>query len=154
MTNSFAKLLWVTGAALALATGGASRAGAATEPTAAPSSAPSEEISGRIDAIIGKYGLRLRDDRGYIDSVTLHQGTVIVPAGSTLKSGMLVKITGSVSGTTFTANVIRTTYSAPSPRAGFSASGCTAAANANPNTNPLTNPNVVSGPPGPPFGSC
>jgi len=153
MTNSFAKVLWVTGAAIALAAGGASRAAGATAPTAAPSSAPSE-ISGRIDAIVGKYGLRLRDDRGYIDSVTLHQGTVIVPAGLTLKSGMLVKITGSASGTTFSANVIRTSYSVPSPRAGFSASGCTAAANANPNTNPLTNPNVVSGPPGPPFGSC
>ena len=140
------KILWVWGAAIALAVGSAGRAGAASESapaaTTAPSSAQSEVISGRIDAITGKYTLRVRDDRGYMDSVTLHPGTVILPAGLVLKPGMLVKISGTVAGNTFAANVIKTSYSAPPTRGGLSGSGCVGAASDIPN--PRATPDGVS----------
>ena len=70
-----------------------------------------QQIRGRISAVTGKYTLEVRDERGYLDSVTLHQGTVITPTGLTLAPGMQVTITGNASGSTFAANQIDTPYS-------------------------------------------
>ncbi len=159
MSDGFARILWVTGAALALTTGGLSRVAAqpasaaqTPAPAASGAAAAAEEISGRIDAIAGRYTLRVRDDRGYLDSVTLHRGTIIVPSGLTLKPGMLVRISGTSAGATFAADVVKTPYSAPSPRAGFSGSGCTGAADGIPNSHAT---GVPVGPiPGLPAGSC
>jgi hypothetical protein len=82
-------------------------------PVATPSYAtPSgeEQIRGSITAVTGKYTLQVRDDRGFIDNVTLHQGTIINPTGLTLATGMPVTISGKNAGTTFTANQIDAPY--------------------------------------------
>ncbi len=53
---------------------------------------------------------KLRDDRGHVDNVRLHQGTVINPTGLTLASGMSVTIYGHNRGSVFAANEIDTPY--------------------------------------------
>ncbi|HYZ16461.1 MAG TPA: hypothetical protein VE591_08675 [Candidatus Acidoferrum sp.] len=63
-------------------------------------------LSGTIAGFDGKYHLRLRDDRGYVDDVTLHQGTVITPTGQRLHPGMRVTIRGAAAGSTFDADEI------------------------------------------------
>jgi hypothetical protein len=63
-------------------------------------------ITGTVAGFDGKYHLRLRDDRGYVDDVTLHQGTVITPTGQRLASGMRVTIRGAADGPTFDADEI------------------------------------------------
>jgi len=65
-----------------------------------------QRIDGTIADFDGKYAVRLRDRRGYLDSVTLHQGTVINPTGLTLRNGMPVTIYGYNAGRTFAANEI------------------------------------------------
>jgi hypothetical protein len=105
--------------ALALCAGGL--AGAQTTPlTVAPApvaatpsyATPSgdEQIRGSITAVTGKYSLQVRDDRGFIDNVTLHQGTIINPTGLTLATGMPVTISGKNAGATFDANQIDAPY--------------------------------------------
>ena len=69
-----------------------------------------EEIHGRISQIGGKYNLSIRDDRGFIDNVTLHDGTVINPRGLTLQAGQAVSVLGHAEGRTFVANEIDTPY--------------------------------------------
>ena len=69
-----------------------------------------ETISGRIAAFDGKYRVQLHDDRGFIDTVQLHQGTVINPTGLTLQPGMRVTILGYNRGRAFAANEIDTPY--------------------------------------------
>ena len=69
-----------------------------------------EQIRGRISAITGKYTLKIRDDRGYLDNVTLHQGTIINPTGLQLAPGMQVTIHGTNAGSSFAANEIDTPY--------------------------------------------
>ena len=83
-----------------------------TVPSYAHPSAPSgeETIRGRIDAIPGKYQVEVRDDRGYIDNVALHDGTIINPTGITLAPGMRVTIYGTARGHEFVANQIDTPY--------------------------------------------
>lgn len=73
--------------------------------------APNEErISGRIQSRDGKYGLEIRDDRGFISNVQMRQGTIINPTGITLQPGMSVTIYGENMGHTFLANQIDTPY--------------------------------------------
>jgi hypothetical protein len=72
--------------------------------------APGETISGHITAVTGKYTLQLRDNRGFIDNVVLHQGTIINPRGLTLAPGMQVSINGSNAGSAFQANQIDAPY--------------------------------------------
>ena len=86
-------------------------------PQAAPPSyarpvAPSDEdvIKGRVVSFDGKYGLALRDDRGFVDNVALHQGTIINPTGLQLRPGMSVTIHGYGNGGTFAANEVDTPY--------------------------------------------
>jgi hypothetical protein len=65
-----------------------------------------ETIGGTIAALSGKYDLVLQDQRGFNDSVTLHDGTVIVPSGATLQTGDTVSIIGHADGKTFDADEI------------------------------------------------
>jgi len=74
-----------------------------------PSYATNEEtIRGTISALDGKYALTLADERGFSDSVTLHDGTLISPAGASLVPGALVVITGHADGSTFDADAVDT----------------------------------------------
>ncbi|HTW83027.1 MAG TPA: hypothetical protein VMD91_03035 [Candidatus Sulfotelmatobacter sp.] len=78
---------------------------------AAPSYATQDEqIHGRIIAFDGQYSLQVRDDRGFVDNVQLHQGTIINPTGLTLAPGMVVAISGYNAGPFFAANEIDTPY--------------------------------------------
>ncbi len=69
-----------------------------------------EEIHGRISEFLGKYHITVRDDQGYVDDVSMHQGTVINPIGLTLSQGMRVTIYGHGDGDTFEADEIDTPY--------------------------------------------
>ena len=68
------------------------------------------QIRGRIASFDGGYNLQVRDDKGYIDNVELHQGTIINPTGLELAPGMVVSILGFNQGPTFAANEIDTPY--------------------------------------------
>jgi hypothetical protein len=68
------------------------------------------QIRGRVVAFDGAYNLQVRDDKGYIDNVELHQGTIINPTGLTLAPGMVVSILGYNAGDNFAANEIDTPY--------------------------------------------
>ena len=61
-----------------------------------------------VSSIDGKYGLTVRDERGALESVTLHQGTIIDPTGFELKAGTPVYIVGSIVRGTFDADRIET----------------------------------------------
>lgn len=76
-----------------------------------------QTISGRITSVDSTFHLTVQDDRGFLDSVQLHQGTIINPTGLTLAPGMSVTIIGFPSGSSFDANQIDTpyTYSGPAP---------------------------------------
>ncbi len=52
----------------------------------------------------------VRDVRGFVDHVTLRQGTVINPTGIRLQPGFSVTVTGHTSGSTFVADEIDTPY--------------------------------------------
>ena len=70
----------------------------------------SQEISGTVASFDGHDALTVRDAHGYLDNVTLHQGTIINPTGLTLAPGMPVTIYGYAAGPTFDANEIDTPY--------------------------------------------
>jgi hypothetical protein len=69
-----------------------------------------ETIQGTVAAVNGPYNISVRDVRGYIDNVTLHQGTIINPTGLELAPGESVSIVGNAQGSTFAANEIDTPY--------------------------------------------
>ena len=71
---------------------------------------PDETIRGTIAAVNGRYSISVRDARGFVDNVRLHQGTIINPTGLTLAPGQSVTIVGSAQGSTFSANEIDTPY--------------------------------------------
>ena len=115
IVKSLAATLALAAAALPLG------AFAQTTPAPAPASgAPSysrpsyasdeETITGRITAFDGGYKLEVRDDRGFVDRVELHQGTIINPTGITLQPGMSVTIYGVNRGSLLAANEIDTPY--------------------------------------------
>jgi hypothetical protein len=54
--------------------------------------------------------LNVRDDRGFLDNVELHQGTIINPTGLALQPGMEVTIIGYNRGRSLAANEIDTPY--------------------------------------------
>jgi hypothetical protein len=60
-------------------------------------------LCGVVTSIDRKYGLTVRDERGALVSVTLHQGTIIDPTGFELKPGTPVYVVGSIDGGTFDA---------------------------------------------------
>lgn len=67
-----------------------------------------ETVHGVISSINGKYGMTVHDNRGFLDNVMLHQGTIINPTGFQLEPGMQVTILGHADGMTFDANEIDT----------------------------------------------
>ena len=69
-----------------------------------------EKITGTVTSFDGRYSLQVRDDRGFIDNVQLHQGTIINPTGLTLAPGMQVTIYGQPQGRHFAAVEIDTPY--------------------------------------------
>ena len=72
--------------------------------------APQAQIGGTVQGFDGAYTMYVRDQRGYVDRVSLHQGTVINPTGLRLQQGMRVTIYGYPSGQVFVANEIDTPY--------------------------------------------
>lgn len=82
-----------------------------------PGYAQDETITGRIAGIDDTWHVTIADDRGFNDTVELHQGTIINPTGLTLAPGMSVTIDGYANGPVFEANEIDTpyTYSGPLP---------------------------------------
>jgi hypothetical protein len=76
-----------------------------------PSAATAEEdVHGRVVSFDGAYTMTVRDERGFIDNVELHQGTIINPTGLTLEPGMIVNILGYDAGDYLAANEIDTPY--------------------------------------------
>ncbi|MGD0472902.1 MAG: hypothetical protein ABSB70_06765 [Candidatus Velthaea sp.] len=69
-----------------------------------------QNIHGRVLNFDGGYNLAVRDERGYVDNVQLHPGTIINPTGLTLAPGMIVSILGYNAGSYFSANEIDTPY--------------------------------------------
>lgn len=69
-----------------------------------------ETIKGTVSSFNGAYTMYVRDVRGYIDNVTLHQGTIINPTGIRLQPGYPVTISGRTNGSTFEADQIDTPY--------------------------------------------
>jgi hypothetical protein len=69
-----------------------------------------QTIRGRIQSVDGAFHLTVADDRGFVDSVQLHQGTIINPTGLTLAPGINVTITGYNADSTFNANEINAPY--------------------------------------------
>jgi hypothetical protein len=77
---------------------------------AAPADNADAQIHGRILTFDGAYSLQVKDEKGYVDNVQLHQGTIINPTGLTLAPGMIVSIMGYNAGSYFAANQIDTPY--------------------------------------------
>ena len=69
-----------------------------------------ENIHGRIATFDGGFNLTVRDERGFVDNVHMHQGTIINPTGITLEAGMVVSILGYNAGSYLEANEIDTPY--------------------------------------------
>lgn len=80
------------------------------QPLPPPAANHEQKITGTVSSFDGKYSLQVRDDRGFIDNVELHQGTIINPTGLTLAPGMQVTIYGIPRGHVFAANEIDTPY--------------------------------------------
>ncbi|MFY9779001.1 MAG: hypothetical protein WAJ85_00650 [Candidatus Baltobacteraceae bacterium] len=104
LAAAFAALTLSTALAAPLA------AQAQSVPSYAQSGDTDVQIRGRIASFDGGYNLTVRDERGFIDNVQLHQGTIINPTGLTLAPGMIVSILGFNAGSYFGANEIDTPY--------------------------------------------
>ena len=106
------RILGTALAALLLATPLAASAQEIPSYAYAPQVAPADEqIRGRIASFDGAYTLTVNDERGFVDNVDLHDGTIINPTGLTLAPGMTVSILGYNDGSQFSANEIDTPYS-------------------------------------------
>ena len=68
------------------------------------------QIHGRVLDFDGGYSVHVRDEKGYVDNVQLHQGTIINPTGLTIAPGMVVSIMGYNAGDYFAANEVDTPY--------------------------------------------
>ena len=95
---------------LAPATAGAQPLPSYAQAPPSYASGDEENIHGRIVSFDGRYALQVRDERGFIDHVQLHQGTIINPTGITLEPGMIVSILGYNAGPYLAANEIDTPY--------------------------------------------
>jgi hypothetical protein len=71
-----------------------------------------EQIRGTIKGFDGAYTMYVRDTRGYVDTISLHKGTVITPTGIQLQPGFQVTVSGHPAGDTFAADEIDTPYHA------------------------------------------
>ena len=81
-------------------------AGADPQPSYSTGGAQPEAIQGTIYQITSRYTLTLQDDRGFIDSVTIRNGTIITPTGLSLGSGQVATILGHTDGKTFDADEV------------------------------------------------
>ena len=84
-------------------------AGAMALTLAVPLLATAEQqgvIAGTVVDFHGKYGLVIRDARGALANVTLHQGTIIKPVGLRLERGMTVIVLGRSADQAFAAGEI------------------------------------------------
>lgn len=84
---------------------------AAARPAGAPPppySIQEDMITGIIDSVPAAYTVLVRDSRGFLDRVELHDGTIIEPEGLTLARGQTVSIRGFSRRDVFTANEIET----------------------------------------------
>jgi hypothetical protein len=108
-TNIFTKTLTALAGSAALLT---LAVPAAAQPAPPPSYAVQgeERIQGTIRSIDGKYAISVRDRRGFVDNVQLHDGTIINPTGLRLAPGQRVTIFGRADGNVFAANEIDTPY--------------------------------------------
>lgn len=70
---------------------------------------PDESVHGVVQKAAG-YDLEVRDDRGFIDRIKLHDGTVINPRGLKLAPGQTVTVHGETRGNVFEASEIDTRY--------------------------------------------
>ncbi|HEX8806734.1 MAG TPA: hypothetical protein VF741_07280, partial [Candidatus Aquilonibacter sp.] len=86
------RLLPAAAASLALIV--APSIGFAQQPLPSYATKGGETIKGRISSFNGAYTMYVRDNRGFIDTVSLHQGTVINPTGIRLQPGFSVTIYG------------------------------------------------------------
>jgi len=73
-------------------------------------SSPEDVVRGQIVAFDGGFNLQVRDERGFVDNVVLHQGTIINPTGLRLSPGMTVTVRGVNRGHALDANQIDTPY--------------------------------------------
>jgi hypothetical protein len=109
----FAAFITIATATVPLAAFAQQTGRAATTPAptyARPPANGEETVHGHISTIDGKYHLNVRDDRGFLDSIELHQGTIINPTGLELQQGMEVTIIGYNRGRSLAANEIDTPY--------------------------------------------
>jgi hypothetical protein len=98
-------------AAAAFPVGAFAQQAAAAPSYARPTYSSDEEtVAGRISSFDGGYQLEVRDDRGFLDHVVLHQGTIINPTGIRLQPGMSVTIYGVNRGSMLAADEIDTPY--------------------------------------------
>jgi len=81
-------------------------AAADTLPSYATHNRGGETIHGTITSLSSAGDLYVRDDRGFVDHVALHQGTVIEPTGFELGSGDVVTISGQNGGSVLRADEI------------------------------------------------
>src|SRR5271165_2325169 len=69
-----------------------------------------ESVTGTVATFDGHYALTVNDDRGFVDTVQLRDGTIINPTGLRLIEGMRVTVTGYTAGQAFVALQIDTPY--------------------------------------------
>jgi len=82
---------------------------AAAAQYAPPSDAANEEvIRGTITGFDGAYRMYVRDERGYVDTIGLREGTIINPTGIRLAEGQIVRVIGFAKGDTLVASRIDT----------------------------------------------
>jgi hypothetical protein len=89
------------------------------QPTVAYAQSPGPTIKGTVATIPGKYQIEVRDTRGYLDNVSLHDGTIINPTGIRLQPGFRVTIYGRPNGSTFIADEIDTPYRRVQSQVGY-----------------------------------
>jgi hypothetical protein len=81
-------------------------------PVAPPADTP---FSGVITSIDGKSTLTVRDNRGALERVTLHKGTIINPTGLRLVPGTPVIVIGHANGGAYDADTVDAPLAAATP---------------------------------------
>jgi len=106
------KQFMTAAAVLTLLASGAANAQAPSyaQPPEALAASDDLQIRGRIVNFDGEYGISVRDERGFIDNVRMHPGTIINPTGISLQPGMIVSVIGYNAGPYLDANEVDTPY--------------------------------------------
>ena len=103
-------LKFILAATAALTLAAPLAAAAQDVPSYAQTASADEQIRGRVLSFDGGYDLAVRDERGFVDNIQLHRGTIINPTGITLEPGMIVSVIGFDDGPVLAANEIDTPY--------------------------------------------